>query len=179
MRWDFPILSLTLTEPIPDIYHRWYLQRKSVMWSNFRFLYMTDVEKSDVCYLWRNVRFLQICHLRNLIVRNLLCFVAKSEQKLCLWRNYEVCLSFCSIAVNNCFLKAPTGQLTNYTTNITGKFRNFKSVHFWGEFWPDLANVGKRRAKTKELFLSLLLQSFGQQVTNELKKYTTGQILSN
>ena len=112
-------------------------------------------------------RFLHICHLRNLIVRNLLCFVAKSEQKLCLWRNYEVCLSFCSIAVNNCFLKAPTGQLTNYTTNITGKFGNFKSVHFWGEFWPDLANVGKRRAKTKELFLSLLLQSFGQHVTNE------------
>ena len=145
MRWDFPILSLTLTEPIPDIYHRWYLQRKSGC-------------MLSVCYLWRNVRFLQICHFRNLIVRNLLCFVAKSEQKLCLWRNYEVCLSFCSIAVNNCFLKAPTGQLTNYTTKITGKFGNFKSVHFWESFGPIWQILGNGERRLKNFFFPLFFK---------------------
>ena len=89
----------------------------------------------------------------------------------------EIWLRISSWTLNSSFII----HLINYFSFdgflfISLQFGNFKSVHFWAEFWPDLANVGKRRAKTKELFL---LQSFGQQVTNELKKYTTEQILSN
>ena len=36
------------------------VEKKSVMWRNFKFLYMTDAEKSQISRLWINLTFLHI-----------------------------------------------------------------------------------------------------------------------
>ena len=88
---------------------------KSVMWRNFRFLCITDVEKSNffhmtnfydvfVVFLWSFVTFMLI-FFGKLFFCDLCCFVGiyavlgkeRLSQKLCLWRKYEkyeVCIVF-------------------------------------------------------------------------------------
>ena len=36
------------------------VEKKSVMWRNFKFLYMTDVEKSKIHPMWINFKFLRM-----------------------------------------------------------------------------------------------------------------------
>ena len=89
--------------------HKWDMWIKSVKWRNFRFLYMTDVETSEIYphAIWRYVRFPNyftceeisnfsthntiICNLRyfvaNLFCCDLLAFVwRKLSPKLNMWR---------------------------------------------------------------------------------------------
>ena len=110
---------------IPDICHLDHLYiggEKLVMLRNFKFQYMTDVEKSDIspyCQIWRNFTFLHMTDVEKSdisphcqIWRNFTFLHMTDVQK---YEIYPVfCCKICFVAICAVFMKSVLALLTHF-----------------------------------------------------------------